>query len=76
MIASAIDTLVLWIDFFAGAIRSAVDFLAKLPQMLGFVRDVIALVPAEIRGFAFLSVSLSVLLMFASFLNTSTTGGN
>lgn len=70
-----IDTVQLWVDFFADALRSAVNFLAKLPEMLEFLHSVFVLVPVEVRGFALLSVSISVLLMFTSFIRTDTTGG-
>lgn len=69
------ETLQLFIDFVGDAISSAVDFLAKLPEMLSFLRIIFSMIPVEVRGFALLSVSLSVLLMFVSFIRTDTTGG-
>lgn len=68
-------TIQIWVDYFADAFSSAVEFLGRLPQMLGFLHQLFRLIPAEIRGFALVSVSLSVLLMFVSFIRTDTAGG-
>ena len=74
-IATLFDSINLLLSFILHGFQSVLEVITHIPMFVSWVVSLVGLLPAEIKGFAILGVSLSVMLMFVGFIKTDTTGG-
>lgn len=75
-LSTIFDSINLLLQFILHGLQSVLEVITHIPMFVTWVVSFVNLLPTEIKGFALLSVSLSVMLMFVCFIKTDTTGGN